>query len=54
MPGGAYIAHFWHPRLRPGAPELLQKVTIGDGETRVTIALPVLPEKQDDGEKDRY
>jgi len=54
LPPGNYIAHFWHPRLRPGAPQPAEKISIAGEQTNATIALPVLPEHHDDADKDHY
>jgi len=54
VPAGSYVAHFWHPRLRPGAPQPAQKVTVGAEPGKLGVSLPVLPERKDDGERSRY
>lgn len=54
LPSGGYVAHFWHSRLRPGAPQPTQKVTIGSEAATAKVSLPVLPEHKDDADHDRY
>jgi hypothetical protein len=48
LPAGSYVAHFWHQRLRPGAPQPAQKIVVGPENANVAISLPVLPEHKDD------
>ena len=48
MPVGAYVAHYWHPRLRPGAPQPAQKIAVGAENATIAVSLPVLPEHKDD------
>jgi plastocyanin len=54
LPTGNFVARFWHPRLRPAAPQPAQKITVGGDGAKANISLPVLPEHRDDADKDRY
>jgi plastocyanin len=54
VPAGAYIAHFWHPRLRPGAPQPSQRITVGADNAKIAVSLPALPERKDDSERAKY
>jgi plastocyanin len=54
VPAGTYNAHIWHPRLKPGAPEIDQKITIGGDAVTMKQVLPVLPERRPDNDQNRY
>ena len=41
LPPGRYVVEIWHPGLRAGDKGPSQTVTIGDGKTTVSFALPV-------------
>lgn len=54
LPPGKYSARYWHPRLRPGAAQPTQSITIAGEQANTAITLPVLPERKDDPDKDHY
>ena len=45
VPPGGYSATGWHPRLRPGAGELVRHVIVGAAASDLDFVIPVLPER---------
>ena len=45
VPNGTYVAHIWHPKLRPGKPELVETVNVGDSPARLSSVLQLLPDR---------
>jgi hypothetical protein len=45
VPDGPYVAHFWHPKLRPGRPEPTQTVDVGDSPATLSSVLQLLPSR---------
>jgi plastocyanin len=60
VPAGAYVAHVWHPRQRPGRPEFTQPVDITAADQTVTLSLSLMPKmpgmqmQTRDRERSRY
>ncbi|HIJ37439.1 MAG TPA: methylamine utilization protein [Rhodospirillaceae bacterium] len=55
VPNGTYVAHIWHPKLRPGKPELAETVTLGDSPVKLSSVLQLLPDRpKSGGEYRRY
>jgi plastocyanin len=54
LPAGAYLAKFWHPKLRPGSAQPTQKVTVTGENATIAVSLPALPDHRDDTERNRY
>jgi len=57
LPAGSYDVHVWHPRLRPGKPDLLQSSTVvGATVQTLTFPMSLLPDmrRQFDREHTQY
>lgn len=58
IPAGSWTVRVWHPRLRPGHPDLVQSKTIlgTDATRKLTFALSLLPDSRHefDREHTRY
>lgn len=54
VPAGAWVVRVWHPRLRPGKPDLAQSATIvGADETRtLKFSLSLLPDSRRDFDRE--
>ncbi len=53
VPPGAYSVKLWHPRLRPGAPQPTQPVTVSGDQASASLSMTVMPAPRDD-DKDKY
>ena len=57
LPAGSYDVHAWHPRLRPGKPDLLQSSTmVGTAAQTLVFPMSLLPDmrRQFDREHTQY
>ncbi len=53
VPPGAYTVKLWHPRLRPGAAQPSQTVTISGDQASASLTMTVMPAPRED-DKDHY
>jgi plastocyanin len=53
VPPGAYSVKLWHPRLRPGAQQPTQPVTVSGDQSSASLSMTVMPPPRED-DKDRY
>jgi hypothetical protein len=55
VPGGAYEARVWHPRLRGATEATAQPITVmEDGEGRLAFTLSLKPEPRPAPRRERY
>ncbi len=53
VPPGVYTVKLWHPRLRPGAPQPTQAVTVSGDQASASLSMTVMPAPRED-DKDHY
>jgi plastocyanin len=52
VPPGAYTVKLWHPRLRPGAAQLAQPLTVGGEQASAALSMTVMaPPREEDHER---
>jgi plastocyanin len=54
VPHGAYVVHLWHPRLRPGHPEVEQALTVAGDSATASVSLSLLPARSPVSGDSRY
>jgi plastocyanin len=53
VPPGTYTVKLWHPRLRPGAQQPAQPVTVSGDQASASLSMTVMPAPRED-DKDHY
>jgi len=53
VPPGVYTVKWWHPRLRPGAPQPSQSVTVSGDQASASLTMTVMSAPRED-DKDHY